>query len=101
MKKALINPNLEAMYISDWYYDSFQKKEVEIYTEIANAQLICDTSPVAFEVAEPLFWVDCDDSVISYQYYLDTTDNLIKEIINAPYPENVQLIQPTTGLETI
>lgn len=101
MKKALINPNYQVMYISSWSYDYLQKKEVPLYTQIENAEMVCDTSPVEFEVAEPLYWVDCDDAVVAYEYYLDTTDNLIKEIINAPYPEQVSGEQPTTDLETI
>lgn len=101
MKKALINPTFEVMYISSWNYDSYEKKYNPVYTQIENAEMVCDTSPVEFEVAEPLFWVDCDDSVVSYEYYLDTTDSLIKQIINAPIPETQNLIQPTTDIETV
>jgi hypothetical protein len=101
MKKALINPTLQVMYISSWNYDSYDKKYNAVYTQIENAQLVCDTSDVEFEVAQPLFWIDCNDSVVAYQYYLDTTDNLIKEIINAQVPEEVVGEQPTTGIESI
>jgi|LakMenE18May11ns_1017448.scaffolds.fasta_scaffold6580606_2 hypothetical protein len=30
---------------------------------------IAQTSSNAFEVAPPLFWVDCSDDCISYSYY--------------------------------
>lgn len=37
---------------------------------------VCNT---AFEVASPLFWVDCNESVNPDMYWFDPTDNSIKE----------------------
>jgi hypothetical protein len=55
MKKALISPNQPCM--------SYDKPPVELgvyVVEIADAE---------FPVAAPLFWTDCDDTIIAYQFY--------------------------------
>lgn len=41
---------------------------------------IAEVSDVVFEVAESLFWIDCDDSVVADQYYYDPLDTNIKEL---------------------
>ena len=43
---------------------------------------IAEVTSTSFEVAEPLYWLDCDDTVVSDMYYFDTTSNsiLIKSI---------------------
>ena len=40
-----------------------------------------------FEVAEPLFWVDCADDVEQDKFFFDPQDNTIKPI-PAPEPVN-------------
>jgi hypothetical protein len=53
-----------------------------------------------FEVAPPLFWVDCADDVVADQFWYDPNDQLIKPV---PVPE----IKPaenqptTTGAQTL
>jgi hypothetical protein len=86
MKKALINPNQNVSYIASW---SKQKDGTytAVYQDYANSNTVCEVTENEFPVAEPLFWVDCADDVIAYQYYYDTSDNNIKIIVNAPYPE--------------
>ena len=37
-----------------------------------------------FEVAEPLFWVDCDDTVKADQFWYDPADQTIK-----PKPQDI------------
>jgi hypothetical protein len=53
-----------------------------------------------FEVALPLFWVDCDDTIVTDKYWFDPIDNSFKEI---PITQDVQTIdQPVTeGTQTI
>jgi len=53
-----------------------------------------------FEVALPLFWVDCDDTIVADKFWFDPTDNSFKEI---PITQDAQTIdQPTTeGTQTI
>jgi hypothetical protein len=41
---------------------------------------VCDAE---FEVAQPLFWVDCADDVVADEYYFDTATNTILPISNA------------------
>ena len=50
---------------------------------------VCDIVEVEFEVASPLFWVDCPDSVTSNTHYYNTASNtfgLIPEYIPPPQP---------------
>lgn len=42
-----------------------------------------------FEVAQPLFWVDCDDSV-NTEYYFYNPDTLQCEITPAPVPTAIE-----------
>jgi hypothetical protein len=58
---------------------------------------VCDIMDAAFEVAQPLFWVDCSDSVASNTHYYDmasSTINLIPEYVPPPQPvaEGVQTL---------
>lgn len=101
MKKALVNPNQTASYISEWYYDSYEKKTLPVYSVYENSQLIVDSSQVEFEVAQPFYWVECQDNVEAYRWYLDTSDNQFKEIIDAPYAEAEVQSQPVTNIESI
>jgi hypothetical protein len=86
MKKALINLNQNVSYIAYW-----TKQQDGTYIPVnqyyENSAAVCEVVDSEFPVAEPLFWVDCTDTVIAYQYYYDTSDNTIKLIVNAPYPE--------------
>ena len=43
-----------------------------------------------FEVAEPLFWVDCPDDCIAYQY-----EYVNNQVILIPVPEYVAPPEPT------
>ena len=63
MKKALISPE-------------------EVITNFDNTtgQRVADTHAYGFEVATPLFWVDCDDNVVPDQYYYDSADTTIKAV---------------------
>ena len=67
--KALINPNEEAKYVSSW------NKQDSIYTVLG--QRICDVAENEFEVATPLFWVDCNNDVKADLYYYDVTTQSI------------------------
>ena len=37
-----------------------------------------------FDVADPLFWVSCNDEVMADQFWYDPTDETIK-----PFPKNI------------
>lgn len=53
--KALISPN-EKVY-------NYDDPPVEIGVRVAW------TDPVGFPVAEPLFWVDCDSTIVADEFY--------------------------------
>lgn len=100
MKKALINPNQTATYISSW--ELINGRYEPIYNDYIDSQVVCDVSASEFPVAEPLFWLDCEDDVISYEYYYDTQSSTIKAVINAPYPIDPEKDQPiTSGLQDL
>jgi hypothetical protein len=101
MKKALVNPTQTVSYISEWQYNSLTQNYAPVYSVYENSQSIQDVEDVEFEVAQPLYWLDCEDTVVAYRWYLDSSDNQIKEIVDAPYPEVEVQPQPTTNIESI
>lgn len=55
MKKALISPNQPCM--------SFDDPPIKL------GSYVVEVSDAEFPVAKPLFWVECPDEIISYQYF--------------------------------
>ena len=94
MKKALISPNESPIqYISGWQdVPPYQP----IYSNYPNSCRVAEVCDTEFEIAPPLFWVDCADDVVADQFYYDTATNEILLIVNAPQPV---LAQPTTDLQ--
>lgn len=45
---------------------------------------IAEVEPQQFDVAQPLFWVDCADDVVADQFWYDPADQTIKAF---PEPE--------------
>jgi len=90
MKKALISPNEKVLYISGWDGQS------PVYTELG--QRVAEVCDAEFEVAAPLFWLDCADDVVADQFYYDGT--AIQAVPESPLQPEV--IQPTTtGTQTL
>jgi hypothetical protein len=81
--KALIDPRVKVNHIKSW------NKDTPIYETYENSGRICQVEETSFEVALPLFWVECDDDVVSGKNYYDTDDETIKEVINALRPAPV------------
>jgi hypothetical protein len=80
MKKALISPSETIVrYISSWTSDVPAKP---IFSDIPNACRVAQVEDVDFEVAPPLYWMDCEDYVNDYEYYFDTQTNAIEPIPN-------------------
>lgn len=82
--KALISPNEEVINLID-FYDNIINVEGIIESVnigkgviIPNGARIAEISENQFEVAPPLFWVNCNTSVNANDYYYDTSDNSIK-----------------------
>jgi len=57
---------------------------------------VAEVTDNQFDVAQPLFWVDCDDNIIADQYFYDTATQQI-----LPVPVPVLEPQPITGTQTL
>lgn len=84
MKKALISPGEEVRKIVAWEQD--QESWIPNLEVIPNGARIAEVADVAFEVAPPLFWVDCDDTVPERNCYYDTVQQLVLDVAHAPHP---------------
>ena len=84
MKKALISPNETVSYISGWAASPTQVFQ-PIYTRIPNAERVAEVMDTPFEVALPLFWVDCADNVVADRWYYDSVTATII-VVPAPAP---------------
>lgn len=49
---------------------------------------VAQINETGFEVAEPLFWVDCAEDVVADQFYYDPQDSTIKAVPVRPTPPN-------------
>jgi hypothetical protein len=79
--KALISPEEKQhiTYISAWVDGQAE------YSTIENCQRIAEVSETEFDVAQPLFWVDCpDDCVADGWYYKDEQIQRIPESVPKP-----------------
>jgi len=85
--KALISPSQTVEYISE-YSDMGDGVYKQIFSNIPNGQRVADISENEFDVAEPLFWVDCDNSTLPTTHYYDSSDSTVKLIsdLEPPYP---------------
>ena len=84
--KALIDPNSPVSNItsfSTYTDDNDQTRTKALREDIPNSQRICEVVETQFEVASPLFWIDCNTSVNANDFYYDGSDSTIKAIIDA------------------
>jgi hypothetical protein len=82
--KALISPNesFTVTWISSWNGD------IPVYSEILYCQRVAEVEPDdnTFEVAQPLYWIDCpDDCKADHWYFKDGSCYMIPE--DQPKPE--------------
>lgn len=100
MKKALIDPSISVTYIASWF-ESNGKYE-PIYSVCQNSARVCEICEESFEVANPLFWVDCSDEIVADQFWYDVLSQKFNPIENAPYPQVELNNQPqTTGTQEL
>lgn len=59
---------------------------------------VAEVAQDSFEIAPPLFWVDCTDDVVADQFWYDPTDQIIKSVPLPPEPENQPISQ---GAQTL
>jgi hypothetical protein len=94
MKKAIISPNESPIsYVSGW-----TETGKPIILNYANSCRVAETCETEFEIAPPLFWVDCADDVVADEFYFDTVTSEILPIVNVPEPIPTQ--PESSGLET-
>ena len=95
MKKAIISPNeAPIQYISGW---TETNPQIAIYSNYANSCRVAEVCDTEFELAPPLFWVDCADDIVADQFYFDTVTDEILPVVNVPMPP---LPQPeSSGLQ--
>ena len=43
---------------------------------------VCQVEEIEFEVAQPLFWIDCPNDLIADSKWFDPVDNTFKEFIS-------------------
>lgn len=100
MKKALISPNESPIqHIVSWELNPNPapikpQKYIPVYEAYPNSCRVAEISDSEFEVAPPLFWVDCADDIVAQDVYFDTETLTINPIVNAPFP----VVQ---GLQTV
>jgi hypothetical protein len=90
MNNALISPNEQVSWISGWTTGDVPQP---IYTTIPNAQRVAEVTTTQFEVAPPLFWVNCADNVVADLFYYDSVTHVIN-----PVPEPTPRPTPTINL---
>lgn len=85
--KALISPNeaFDLVYVSSWVRDG--EKWEPVYSEVPGCQRVAEVEPDTnvFEVAPPLYWVDCPDDCSADAWYFK--DGVHKKPENAQKPE--------------
>jgi hypothetical protein len=80
--KALVDNRFSVQHIESWEGTPLKP----VYATYPDSARICEVSEAEFDVAAPLFWVDCDPSVVADQYWYDTISGVINPVVNAPYP---------------
>lgn len=66
-----------------------------------NENVVCDIAPQSFDVAPPLYWVDCDDAIFPYQHkYVDGSfiDYTPEPMPQLPKPSKEELIAQIEAL---
>jgi hypothetical protein len=82
--KALIDPNSEVKYISDWIL--VNNRYNPVYSIYPNSQRVCETIESEFPIAPPLYWLDCSDTIVADQYYYDVVQSQFFPVVDAPMP---------------
>jgi hypothetical protein len=84
MKNALISPNEIVSYVSGWIFiNGIYRAE---FTPVG--QRIAEICEQVFEVAQPLFWVECSDAVNANDFYYSAeTQQCLRIPDPAPMPQ--------------
>jgi hypothetical protein len=55
-------------------------QEVVTHFDGTTGYRVADVHETGFEVANPLFWIECDDDVLADRFYYDPVDSTIKAV---------------------
>jgi hypothetical protein len=95
MKKALIDPNVIVYELVAWNPPETQGGPyTPVYQEIPNSDRLAEVVDAEFQVAPPLFWVDCSDAAVADQWYYNNATN--ECLVIPPGPP-----YPSTGSQTL
>lgn len=95
MKNAIIDPREQVSKIIGW---TSATPPLPIPQEIPNSARVAEVADQTFPVAEPLFWVQCDDNVVADQWYFDT---VTQEILVVPAPPPAGDQPSVSGAQTL
>lgn len=87
MKKALIDPTTTVYQVIGW--DNTVTPPKPIFQEIPNSDRVAEVLSTPFEVAAPLFWVDCVDEAVADVWYFNTVTRIVTIIPDPPAQPNV------------
>lgn len=88
--KALISPNEISPYIASWTYNMNTRAWDPVFEDVPDSWRVAQVQEDSFEVAQPLFWVDCADDVVADEWYYQSSTGVILTIpAPAPIPETV------------
>lgn len=93
MKKAIIDPRQSVLMII-----GYTTKGDPITQVIPNSARVAEVADAEFPVADPLFWVDCGDTVVADRWYYDMVQAKCF-VVPAPPPASDQPI--VVGAQTL
>ena len=96
MSVALIDPSTSVQHIVSW---TTAVPPAPVFETYPNSARVAEIASAEFEIAPPLFWVACDDTVVADQWYYDTAADSFSLLENEPIPVQPQPI--VDGAQTL
>lgn len=96
MSVALIDPSTSVQHIVSW---TTSVPPAPVFETYPNSARVAEVAATEFEVAPPLFWATCDDTVVADQWYYDTVADSFALVENEPVPAQPQPI--VDGAQTL
>jgi hypothetical protein len=81
--QAMINPDAPVQHIVGW---NGKNPILETYPDSAT---VCQVADETFPIALPLYWTNCPDNVLAYQFWYDLTSQQYNPIENVEPPQPV------------
>jgi hypothetical protein len=84
--QALISPNefFDIRWVSSW--EASEEGWVPVYSTLVNCWRVAEISEQIFEVAPPLFWLDCPENCVANDWYYKD-GYVYQKPTDAPQPE--------------